>query len=121
MPSEFDQYVIDAAVEQFALFGEEILFGQNVDEAETITAIVGSCDDTISDDDLGETRLKFRQIIIPIASKPETPRGYVAIISGLAWLVEETIKEDAAMATLQCKWAKVQSRHHETLKHKIKG
>ena len=119
--SQFDNYAIDAAEHQFDMFGRDILFGASEAEAETITAIVGSCDEVTSDDELGETRLKFRQLTIPIADMPETISGYVAVIEDETWTIEEVLSKNAAMVKLQCKWAKIKSRHHETHLHKIKG
>jgi len=118
-----EQIAIDLAglVDEGEL-SEEISYTPKGGDAKTINALVGPLDTEIEDDELGETKVKRRRIVIltDAARGIAAPKINDLITLGTdIWRVSAIEAEGFGKATLSIVLGETESKHHEQYKRKI--
>lgn len=118
-----EQIAIDlAGIVDTGELSEEITYTPKGGSPKTINALVGALDTETEDDELGETNVKRRRIVILTdATKGiASPKANdIVTIASEAWRVSSIDAQGFGKATLSIVMGETQSRHHEQHKKKF--
>lgn len=109
----------DANAELMTEFGEPVTYTPDGGQGQSIIASVGPVEGEIQDDELGETKVKNRQITVALTEIAGPAINDIITVGSLDWLVTGLVSISSGVAVLDCRWNKEQSRHHEMHKRKI--
>jgi len=117
-----EQIALDMAGIVMGDLSEEITYTPKGGSPKTINALVGSIDTETEDDELGETKIKRRRIVIltDAAKGIEAPKpGDLVTIADVAWRVSSIDAQGFGKATLSVALGETESKHHEQHKKRI--
>lgn len=118
-----EQIAIDmAGIVDAGDLAEEITYTPKGGSPKTINALVLSVDTETEDDELGETKVKRRRIVIltDAAKGIASPKpGDIVTINSAAWRVSAIDAEGFGKATLSIVLGETESKHHEQHVRKI--
>ena len=117
-----EQIALDMAGIVTGDLSESITYTPKGGSPKTINALVGSIDTELEDDELGETKIKSRRIVIltDAAKGTASPKiNDIVTITGNDWRVSSIDAEGFSKATLSIVFGETESKHHEQHKKKF--